>query len=67
MVANAAIRNLIREGKDHQIQSVIQTSANEGMISLDQVLADYVAKGQVTLEEALLWASDPRQFKQMVF
>jgi len=67
MVANAAIRNLIREGKDHQIQSVIQTSANEGMISLDQVLADYVAKGQVTLEEALLWTSDPRQFKQMVF
>lgn len=67
MVANPAIRNLIREGKDHQIASVIQTSANEGMITLDQVLADYVAKGQVTLEEALLWASDPRQFKQMVF
>lgn len=67
MVANPAIRNLIREGKDHQIQSVIQTSASEGMITLDQVLADYVAKGQVTLEEALLWASDPRQFKQMVF
>lgn len=67
MVANPAIRNLIREGKDHQIQSVIQTSANEGMISLDQVLADFVARGEVTLEEALLWASDPRQFKQMVF
>ena len=67
MVANPAIRNLIREAKDHQIQSVIQTSANEGMISLDQVLADYVARGEITLEEALLWASDARQFKQMVF
>lgn len=67
MVANPAIRNLIREAKDHQIQSVIQTSANEGMISLDQVLADYVARGEITLEEALLWSSDPRQFKQMVF
>jgi len=67
MVANAAIRNLIREDKTHQIQSVVQTSASEGMITLDKVLADYVSRGEITLEEALQWTSDPKQFKQMVF
>jgi len=67
MVANQAIRNMIREEKTHLIQSVIQTSASEGMITLDKVLADYVSRGEITLEEALKWASDVKQFKQMVF
>ena len=67
MVANSAIKNLIRESKIHQINSVIQTSASEGMITLDKVLADLVSRGEITLEEALQWTSDPKAFKQMVF
>ncbi len=67
MVANQAIRSLIREEKTHLIQSVIQTSAAEGMITLDKVLADYVSRGEIALEEALKWASDIKTFKQMVF
>jgi len=67
MVANSAIKNLIRESKLHQINSVIQTSASEGMITLDKVLADFVSRGEITLEEALQWTSDPKAFKQMVF
>lgn len=67
MVANSAIKSLIREEKTHQIQSVIQTSASEGMITLDKVLADYVSRGEITLEEAVKWTIDPKQFKQMVF
>ena len=67
MIANSAVQNLIREGKDHQLNSIIQTGASEGMISMDQVLADYVSKGEITLEEALQWTTDPKQFKQMVY
>jgi len=67
MVANSAIRNLIREGKTHQIISVIQTSASEGMITLDKVLADLVSRGEIAMEEALKWASDVREFKKMIF
>ena len=67
MIANQAIKSQIRDGKTHQIEATIQTSASEGMITLDKVLADYVSRGEITLEEALKWASDPRLFKQMVF
>jgi len=67
MVANQAIRSLIREEKTHLIQSIIQTSAAEGMITLDKVLADHVSRGEIALEEAIKWASDVKTFKQMVF
>lgn len=67
MVANSAIKNLIRESKLHQIGSIIQTSASEGMITLDKVLADLVSRGEITLEEALQWTNDAKTFKQMVF
>ena len=67
MVANQAIKNLIREGKTHQISNIIQTSASEGMISLDKVLAELVSKGDITLDDALTWALDPKSFKMMVY
>jgi twitching motility protein PilT len=67
MVVNSAIASLIREGRTHQVQSVIQTSASEGMITLDKVLSDLVSRGEVTLEEAIKWTSDVKEFKKMVF
>lgn len=67
MVANSAVKNLIREGKTHQLTNIIQTSASEGMISLDKVLAELVSKGDITLDDALTWALDPKSFKMMVY
>ncbi len=67
MIANAAVRNLIREGKAHQLNNIIQTSAAEGMIGLDKILAELVTKGEVTIDDALTWANDPKQFKSMVY
>ena len=52
MIANSAIRNLIREGKTHQIDMVIETGSEDGMISLNRSLADLVNNGMVTLEDA---------------
>ncbi len=67
MVANSAVRATIREGKTHQLPNVIQTSAAEGMISLDKVLAELVSKGEITIDNALTWALDPKGFKMMVY
>lgn len=67
MIANSAIRNIIREGKTHQLPNIIQTSVSEGMITLDKVLAELVSKGEITLDDALAWVSDPKAFKTKVF
>lgn len=67
LVADSAVRSLIREGKTHQIPSVIQTSAAEGMISLDKVLAELVSKGEVSMDDALIWVDDPKTFKTLVY
>lgn len=52
MVANTAIRNLIREGKIHQIGMVIETSSDAGMMSLNHSLANLVSQDIISLEEA---------------
>jgi len=57
MVATPAIRNLIREGKIAQMQSVIQTGSALGMQTLDQCLAAMQARGLITKEEAKCAAS----------
>lgn len=67
MMANSAVRNTIREGKTHQLPNIIQTSASEGMISLDKVLAELVSRGEITIDTALAWAIDPKAFKMMVY
>ena len=53
MVATPAIRNLIREGKTHQIYSALQSGARHGMSTMDSNLAELVKKGRVTYETAL--------------
>lgn len=66
MTATSAIRNLIREGKAHQITSVIQTSASAGMLTMDQSLKDLYSKGIISYDEALSRAMNPEEFKTMV-
>ena len=53
LVATPAIRNLIREGKTHQIYSAMQAGSQHGMHTMDQHLADLVKRGQITFETAL--------------
>ncbi len=58
MIKNHAVENLIRENKSYQIDTVIETSMQEGMISLDKALADLVVRGLVTVEDALMYAKN---------
>lgn len=66
MIASPAVRNLIRESKAHQLTSVIQTSANQGMQTMDQGLRDLYQRGVISYEEALSRAMNPDEFKTMV-
>lgn len=66
MFANSAIRNLIREGKTYQINLVIDTSADEGMISLNKSLAGLVHKGEISLENAELYSSDSSELRELL-
>ncbi len=63
MIVNAAIRNLIRERKVYQIDLVIETSLQEGMITLNRSMANLVKNKQVTLETAELYSQNPAELK----
>lgn len=66
LIATPAIRNLIREGKSHQILSAIQTGAKAGMQAMDMALRELSRKGIVSYEEALSRASDPETFLRLM-
>ena len=58
MLANAAIKNMIREGKTYQIQSMIQTNGKLGMITMDDAIYQLYRMGTITGEQALIFAQD---------
>jgi twitching motility protein PilT len=67
MVPNAAIRNLIREDKIHQIYSQMQIGqAKFGMQTMNQSLCDLYVRGQITLEECLGHSSEVEELKTMI-
>ena len=57
--ANLAIRNLIREGKTHQIPSVMQTNRRLGMITMDDAIVQLYREGKITREMAAAFAQEP--------
>ncbi len=65
LVATPAIRNLIREGKTHQIYSAMQAGAKHGMSTMDQHLAELVKRGKVTYEMALEKCHHAEDFKRL--
>ena len=65
MMASSAIRNLIREGKVHQIPSFLQSSSEQGMISFDQHLAQRYAEHIISQQTAMELAHDPAEFKRL--
>lgn len=67
MFANSAIRNLIREGKSHQITSIIQTSKQSGMITMDDALYELFQKRIISKENAVLYAQDKNAVKRRLF
>jgi len=67
MVANSAIRNLIREDKIYQIPTIIQAGAQEGMHTLDQDLQRLIQKGNIDKDSAIKIADNPEIFEKGIF
>ena len=66
MHINSAIRNLIREAKTHQIDSVIQTYSTEGMVSMDSSIAKLFKSNRITAETAIKFAMNPEQMERRI-
>ena len=63
---NNAVRNMIRDNKNHQIDSVIASGSREGMISMDQAIAGLYQQGKISRETALHYANQPEQLKRLI-
>ncbi len=67
MICSAAIRNLIRENKAHQITSIVQTSGEMGMQTMDQALRDLYQQGLITYDVAMSRAMNPDELKKLMY
>ena len=66
LIATPAVRNIIREGKSHQLEAVIQTGAEFGMQSMDKTLVGLIRSGKITYEEARNFAVDIDELDRMM-
>jgi twitching motility protein PilT len=66
LIATPAVRNIIREGKSHQLEAVIQTGAEYGMQSMDKTLVALIQQGTITYEEARNYAVDLEELDRLM-
>jgi twitching motility protein PilT len=66
MVANPAVSNIIREGRTHELDMMITTSSDEGMISLNRSLANLVIQKEISFEDALKFSLSPSELKLLL-
>jgi len=66
LIVNAAVRNIIREGKTHQLDAVIQTSADQGMQTMDRTLVKFVQTGIISYDNGREFAVDITEFERLM-
>lgn len=66
LVMNDAVANLIREGRTHEINVVIETGSAEGMVNMDRSLADLVRRGEITQEQARANSLDVKRLERLM-
>lgn len=66
LIGNSAVANNIRDGKTHLIDTILQTSKDTGMITLDESLADLVRSGTITLDDAKSYTLRENEFLRMI-
>jgi len=66
MIMNSAVGNLIREGKTHQIDNVIRTSSDLGMVSLEKALVNLVREGVINVQKAQEYAVFPEEVLRLL-
>ncbi len=66
LLATSAVRAVIRDGKTHQIDNIIATSSDLGMVSLNRALAELVRAGKISLDVAKMRTLNPEELVRMV-
>jgi twitching motility protein PilT len=66
LIVTPAVRNIIREGKSHQLEAVIQTGAEYGMQSMDKTLVDLIHNGSVSYDDARSFAVDVEELDRLM-
>ncbi len=66
LVSNNAVRNLIRENRTHEIDTIIETGSESGMIDMNRSLADLVRRGEITAENAIAYSFRPEMLEKMI-
>mgnify|MGYP000912500659 CR=1 FL=1 len=66
LINNSAVANLIRERRTHEINTVIETGMDQGMIDLNRSLADLVRRGEITAENAYLHSANPKILDRLI-
>ena len=66
LINNNAISSLIREGRTHEIDMVIETGTKDGMIDMNRCLSDLVRKGEITAQNALLYSFNPKGLERVL-
>lgn len=65
LVANPAVRSVIREGKTHQLDTIIQTGADQGMQTMDRTLVKLIQQGVITYDDAREYAVNLEEFERL--
>jgi twitching motility protein PilT len=66
LINNSAVANLIRENRTHEIDMVIETGTELGMIDLNRSLLDLVRRGEITMENAYTYSNNPRSLERLM-
>lgn len=66
IISNDAVKNLIREGKTYELDLVIETNADAGMVSFNRSLSDLVRRGEISMENALTFSLNPKELKGLL-
>jgi twitching motility protein PilT len=66
LIANTAVSNLIREKRTHEINTVIETGMEEGMIDMNRSLAELVRTGEITIENAYQYSLNPKNLERLL-
>ena len=66
LINNNAVSSLIREGRTHEINIVIETGLEQGMIDMNRSLAELVRRGEITVENAFLHSFNPKSLEKLI-
>lgn len=66
LINNNAVASLIREGRTHELDVVIETGSQQGMVTMNQSLAELVRKGEISQDSAYLYSQNPKALEKLI-